>query len=402
MGTVAIIGAGPAGLIAAEHLAGLGHMVTIHERMPSPARKFLLAGRGGLNLTHTEPFERFLTRYPNAPPMLLDAIGAFPPVAVRAHADGLGQETFEGTSGRVFPKAFKASPLLRAWLARLDGLGVTLRTRSRFRGFCDKGEIILESEAGESRVHTHATLLCMGGASWPRLGTDGGWAEPLRAAGIPVTPLAPANCGLVIPWSAMMVERFQGAALKRIALSFEGETVRGEAMITRAGLEGGPVYALSGRVRDALAAGRPATLQLDLRPDQTMRALTEALSTTKRGESLATLLTKRAKLTPGAAAILREATGNVVPREPAALAALIKSVPLTPIAVSGLDRAISTAGGVPFAALAPDFSTLARPDVFVAGEMLDWEAPTGGYLLTACLATGMAAARGMAARLGAP
>lgn len=399
MGTVAIIGAGPAGLIAAEHLAGLGHAVTIHERMPSPARKLLLAGRGGLNLTHVEPLARFLSRYSNADPLLLDAIRAFPPDAVRAHADGLGQETFAGTSGRVFPKAFKASPLVRAWLERLDRLGARLFTRQRFVGFAPERGIIIEENQTESVVNTHATLLCMGGASWPRLGTDGGWRPALEAAGIPVTRLAPANCGLVMPWSTTMVERFQGLPLKRVALGFEGHIVRGEAMITRTGLEGGPVYAVSGKVRDALAEGRGAGLCLDLRPDLTESALGLALAAAKPGESLATMLAKRAKLVPAAAALLREATGNLLPRDPFALARVIKAVPLAPVAVSGLERAISTAGGVPFSAVSSDFSLIQKPDTFVAGEMLDWEAPTGGYLLTACYATGMAAARGIAARL---
>jgi hypothetical protein len=401
MGTVAIIGAGPAGLIAAEHLARAGHAVTIYERMPSPGRKFLIAGRGGLNLTHAEPFETFLTRYPGADPMLLDAVRAFPPETVRAHADGLDQETFVGTSGRVFPKPFKSSPMLRAWLARLDGLGVRLLTRHHFAGFAANGGIILATESGESILHAHATLLSLGGASWPRLGTDGGWTSSFAAAGLPVTPLAPANCGVLIGWSATMVERFAGQPLKRVAVSFHGQRVRGEAMITRAGLEGGPVYTLSGAIRDALTRGERATLEIDLRPDLDEAALAKALAATKPGESLSTRLAKRAKLSPAAIAILREASGNAPAREAEALARLIKAAPVAITGVSGLDRAISTAGGVPFSALSPDFSLRARPDVFVAGEMLDWEAPTGGYLLTACLATGMAAARGIAARLAA-
>lgn len=390
---VAIIGAGPAGLIAAERLAGAGHAVTIYERMASPARKFLLAGRGGLNLTHSEPFEAFLTRYREAASWLEPALRAFPPQALRAWAGELGQETFIGSSGRVFPKAMKSSPLLRAWLRRLEGLGVKLVLRHEWCGWSEDGALRF-AHAGELRdIRPAATLLALGGASWPRLGSDGGWALLLAGRGIAVSPLLPANSGFALDWSPIMRERFTGAPLKRIAIRFAGEEVRGEAMIDAAGLEGGAIYALSAPLREAILRDGTATVTLDLRPDIALPGLSERLASRRKGETLSNHLRKAAGLSPVAIALLREA--GPVPDEPAALAARIKALPLVLTGLPPLDRAISTAGGIAATELGPDFMLKRLPGTFAAGEMLDWEAPTGGYLLQACFATGVAAATGI-------
>ncbi len=392
---VAIVGAGPAGLMAAEVLSAAGCAVTVYERMPTPARRFLMAGVGGLNLTHSEAFDAFATRYREAAPMLRPALDAFGPRDMRAWADGLGADTFVGSSGRVFPRAMKASPLLRAWLVRLEGRGVRLLTRHDWRGW-DGDALIFDMPDGPRRVRSDATVLALGGASWPRLGSDGSWTGPLSEAGIAVAPLVPSNCGILIPWSAPMA-RFAGTPLKTVALSFGGETVRGEAVVTRAGLEGGAVYALSPLLRGAVAAGTTVPLAVDLKPGLTAEALAARLAKARKGDSLSNVLRKAARLDPVAVAILRE--GGEVPRDPAALAARIKAVPLPVTGIAGLARAISTAGGVRFGALDTSLMLRARPGVFVAGEMLDWEAPTGGYLLQASFATGAWAARGALDRL---
>jgi uncharacterized flavoprotein (TIGR03862 family) len=363
------------------------------EAMPSPARKFLMAGRGGLNLTHSEPLDRFLSRYAPADPLLLQAIRDFPPEDLRAFAAGLGQATFVGSSGRVFPVAMKASPLLRAWLSRLAGLGVGLETRRRWLGWTASGALAIErADGGVEAVTPKATILAMGGASWPRLGSDGRFALLLAAQGVVVTPLRPANGGLLIAWSPTVAERHQGQPLKRIALSLGEVGRRGEVVITRQGLEGGAAYALSGVVRDALARMGHAAVTLDLRPDESVEALAARLARRRPGASLSTHLRKALSLPPAAIAVLREA--GPLPQEPEALAGRIKAIPLAVAGVAGLERAISTAGGVAFAAVDSAFMLRRLPGVFVAGEMLDWEAPTGGYLLQACFATGAAAGRG--------
>ena len=274
---VAIVGAGPAGLFAAEIIAGAGHRVTIYERMASPARKFLLAGRGGLNLTHSEPLETFLTRYGDDAGEVRAAVEAFPPSRLIAWANDLGANTFVGTSGRVFPQAMKASPLLRAWLRRLDGLGVTIKTRHRWTGLAPSGGLLFETSDNETiTVNPDAALLALGGASWPKLGSDGRWADNFIAGDIPVTPLTPANCGVLVPWSEVFRKRFEGAALKRIAVSIGDVTRRGEAVVTRTGLEGGVIYALGPSIRAALEAGRDATLLVDLKPEVSLAELGEA------------------------------------------------------------------------------------------------------------------------------
>jgi uncharacterized flavoprotein (TIGR03862 family) len=401
---IAVIGGGPAGLMAAEVLARGGARVTLYERMPSAGRKFLLAGRGGLNLTHSEEPERLLDRYGAAMPRLRAAIAAFSPADLRAWSEGLGQTTFVGSSGRVFPQALKTSPLLRAWLRRLDASGVAFKPRHHWSGWDDDDALIFEGAPGRVAVHADATVLALGGASWPRLGSDGGWVDTVTKAGIKVTPLLPANCGFVAGWSDVFSSRFEGQPLKRVGLSFAGRAVRGEAIITRSGLEGGGIYALSAPLRDAIAAHGEAVVRIDLRPDIAAAALEQRLCAPRGKQSLATFLRKTLALAPVAVGLLHEATigspeRSSVPERPsamapAALAALIKAVPVRLIGVAPLANAISSAGGIAFEEIDARFMLRRRPGVFVAGEMLDWEAPTGGYLLQAAFSTGAAAAHG--------
>jgi uncharacterized flavoprotein (TIGR03862 family) len=391
----AVIGAGPAGLMAAETLARAGLAVAVFERMPSPARKLLIAGRGGLNLTHSEPLGAFLDRYGPARPWLAPAIEAFPPAALVAWAEWLGQETFVGSSGRVFPRAMKASPLLRAWLARLSALGVVLHLRHRWVGREPDGTHRFETPEGTRALTPGVTVLALGGASWPRLGSDGTW--PALLPGVAVAPFAPANCGVRIAWSDVLRTRHAGAPLKRIALSFRRRTVRGEAVISETGLEGGAVYALSAALREAIASEGRARVTLDLRPDLPREALAGRLAARRRGQSLSTFLRKAAGLSPPAIALVHEALRAGAPGDD--LAALVKALPLTASGMEGLARAISSAGGIHADELDARLMLRRLPGVFVAGEMLDWEAPTGGYLLQACFATGVAAGLGAAAWL---
>ena len=394
-----VIGAGPAGLIAAEKLASAGLRVTLYDRMPAPGRKLLLAGRGGLNLTHSEELPRFLTRYGDAPPILRRAIEAFPPEALRAWCEGLGQPTFVGSSGRVFPKSFKASPLLRAWLRRLSDLGVRFAFRHLWIGWDENGRFRFVHGEEEVAAATDVTILALGGASWPRLGSDAGWVPLLQQRGVPVTRLRPANCGFVAQWSDAF-RRFEGAPLKRIAIGFAGRQVHSEAMVTRDGLEGGAIYALSAPIRDAVDADGAATITIDLRPDVTAEALAQRLAAPRGKQSLANVLRKAAKLSPVAVGLLREAAGpSLATIGGNGLAALIKAVPIRLVATQPIAKAISTAGGISFEALDDRFMLRTCPGVFAAGEMLDWEAPTGGYLLQASFATGIAAAEGALARL---
>ncbi|WP_127090261.1 NAD(P)/FAD-dependent oxidoreductase [Aquabacter cavernae] len=398
--TACVIGAGPAGLMAATRLARAGVRVDIFDRMPSPARKFLMAGRGGLNLTHSEPLPDFLARYRPPAPALLAAVRAFPPEALRAFAIDLGEETFVGSSGRVFPRSFKASPLLRAWLRRLADHGVAMHPRHHWLGWDDEGALRFQAPEGVLSLRPSATVLALGGASWPRLGADGGWRGMLAERGVAGTPFRPANMGVLIPWSATFAERWAGEPLKRIALTCGGRSVRGEAMVTQSGLEGGAVYALSALIRDTVDAQGHADLALDLRPDRTQAQLAQKLSAVPPSQSLANRLRKGAGLSPIAAALLRE--GGAPPADAYALAARIKAVALRVTGVAGLERAISSAGGLAWEGLDGHFMLKALPGVFACGEMLDWEAPTGGYLLQACFATGWAAAGGVLAHLGLP
>lgn len=388
---IAVIGAGPAGLMAAERLATMGHAVTIYERMPRPARKFLLAGRGGLNLTHSEPLDRFLTRYREHAPTLDAIIRAFSPEDLRRWAHDLGQETFIGTSGRVFPKAMKTSPLLRAWLSRLSRLGVRLEARHTWLGWDESGALRFATPEGDRTITADATILALGGASWPHLGGDGSWRDTLIGAGTPVTPFAASNAGVLIAWPEEFKTRFHGAPLKRISATASGETRRGEAVITRQGLEGGAVYALSSPIRQAIARDGAATLHLDLKPDIDEKTLVERLSAPRAKQSLSTFLRKRAALEPVQIGLMhlsaRANATQLTAADAASLARAIKDVPLTVTATAGLDRAISTAGGVAFEGLDEGLMLKARPGVFVCGEMIEWDAPTGGYLLQASFAT---------------
>ncbi len=393
MPTIAIIGAGPAGLIAAERLSGEGHAVTVYDQMPSPGRKFLMAGRGGLNLTHSEPAEAFLHRYGPATPFAARALQAFPQHALIAWCEGLGQPVFTGSSGRIFPCAMKAAPLLRAWLRRLDGQGVRLAVRHRWRGWDDAGALRFSAPSGEMRVAPDATLLALGGASWPRLGSDGAWVAVLQGAGVRVSPLRASNCGVSVVWSDIFATRFAGTPLKRIALTVGGQIVRGEAMVTRDGLEGGAVYALSAPIRAALDAAAPATLLIDLRPDIGLAALAARTDGARQGRSLANFLRQSANLPPVAIGLVQEALHAGVPCE--RLSGLIKALPVAVTRTQPIARAISTAGGIAADELDDTLMLRGHPGVFAAGEMLDWDAPTGGYLLQACFSTGVLAAQGI-------
>jgi uncharacterized flavoprotein (TIGR03862 family) len=396
--TVAVIGAGPAGLMAAEVLAAGGAKVTVYDAMPSAGRKLLMAGRGGLNLTHSEALPEFLKRYGAAEPHLAPAIETFPPDALRAWSEALGQPTFIGSSGKVFPQAFKASPLLRAWLRRLDAMGVKFALRHRWTGWDQNGKLLFQTAEGQHVIDSSATVLALGGASWPRLGSDGGWVETLVAHGVLVSPLQPSNCAFGVKWSPVFRERHAGFPLKGIALRFGGSVVRGEVVLTETGIEGGPVYALSGPLREEIRAHGSAVLFVALRPDMSTSELRARLSVPRGKSSLATHLRRKLKLTPAAIGLIQEAALalddplTLMPMDE--LAVNINSVPMLLTSVAPIARAISTAGGIAFGELDPNFMLRRLPGVFAAGEMLDWEAPTGGYLLQACFATGAAAGRG--------
>lgn len=391
---VAIAGAGPAGLMVAERLATAGCMVTLFEAMPSPARKFLMAGRGGLNITHSEPIDRFRLAYGAREPEMSPMLSAFPPSAMQEWLLGLGIETFDGSSGRVFPRCMKASPVLRAWLRRLESLGVRLELRQRWVGFDPEGHPVFDGPGGSRSVRAAATVLALGGASWPRLGSDGAWTAPLSAAGADLAPLMPANCGVLIDWSPPIRERFAGNPLKRIAISTRtGKPLRGEAIITRHGLEGGAIYALSAAIRHEIVEAGQAVITLDLRPDMALDVITAKLQAERGKQSFSTFLRKTLRLDAPSIALIREA--GSLPLRPIELASRIKAVTLTVKGLAGLERAISTAGGVRFECLDRGLMLRSRPGVFLAGEMLDWEAPTGGYLLQGTFATAVTAADGV-------
>jgi uncharacterized flavoprotein (TIGR03862 family) len=393
MGQIAIIGAGPAGLIAAEKLAERGHDVTIFDHMPQPGRKFLLAGRGGLNITHSEPREQFMPRYGSAAAWLAPCIDAFSPDDLRAWCEGLEQTVFVGSSGRIFPQAFKAAPLLRAWLRRLEALGVRFMPRHRWVGFSSDMSLRIEGPSGVPSSRPDAVLLALGGASWPRMGSDGGWVEKLRACGIGVADLHASNCGVLASWSHIFAMRFEGQALKRIAATAGETRVRGEAVITRAGLEGGAIYALSAPLRDALMRGPTPNLLIDLLPDASAEAASAKLGGPRQGRSLGNFLRQSAGLSPAAIGLVQEAIhrGTSETR----LSRLVKAVPIPITGLQPIERAISSAGGIQRDSVDEFLMLRALPGVFVAGEMLDWEAPTGGYLLQACFSTGVLAATGM-------
>jgi uncharacterized flavoprotein (TIGR03862 family) len=356
-----------------------------------------MAGRGGLNLTHSEPLEILLTRYGAAAERLEPIIRAFPPARLREFCAELGEETFVGSSGRVFPKSFKASPLLRALLARLTAQGVTFEMRRAFQGFANDDALRLGGSRGEETIITaDAVVFALGGASWPRLGSDGGWANAFASLGVSLTTLAPANCGALICWSDQFRNSFEGQPLKTVRLRHESSSARGDMIVTRAGLEGGPVYALASGLREATRRHGPAILRLDLRPDATEAQLASKLAREAGKQSLSTFLRKTLGLSKIEISLLRESQERDLPRDSGLLAALIKSLPLRVTGVADFERAISTSGGVKFDELDAALMLKKRPGVFLAGEMLDFDAPTGGYLLQATFSSGFVAGMGAA------
>ncbi len=394
---VAIIGGGPAGLMAAEVLGQAGVNVDLYDAMPSVGRKFLLAGVGGMNITHAEDYAAFVSRYGERAGDLRPLLDAFSPDSLREWIHGLGIDTFVGSSGRVFPSDMKAAPLLRAWLKRLRESGVQLHTRQRWLGWDEHGALRIAGPQGETQVEADATLLALGGGSWARLGSDGAWVPLLQNRGIAIAPLQPANCGFeVAGWSEHLREKFAGAPLKTVSLALPGEAPRkGEFVLTATGIEGSLVYALSAPIRNTINRDGAATVLLDLLPDRTLTQIASALARPRGSQSMAKHLHRQLKLDGVKAALLRELTDATTFQAPQALAAAIKALPIRLVRPRPLDEAISSAGGVPFEELDEDLMLRRLPGVFCAGEMLDWEAPTGGYLLTACFASGRAAAEGM-------
>ncbi len=393
--TALVVGGGPAGLVAAERLAAAGVSVTVVEHMVAPGRKLLLAGRGGLNLTHSEPLTAFLARYGDADRRLVAAVEGFDPDALRAWAKGMGEPTFVGTSGRVFPESLRANDLLRAWLERLSSLGVVIRTGIRWCGWSGAGHELRIVRTGASEtVHPDVAVLALGGASWPKVGSDGEWVEVLQSAGVAVADLRASNCGIDVAWSGVFAGRFAGEPVKNVSLTVGDRTVRGELMVTEHGLEGGAVYALSRELRHALDRAGSVVVRVVLRPDLDLDAIAERLARRRTKESVSTSLRRSVGLPPVAVGLLREGAANRLPDDPSALAALVRSVPLRVDGLAPLERAISTSGGVRFDQLDEHLMLRVRPGTFVAGEMLDWDAPTGGYLLQASFATGVAAAEG--------
>ena len=399
--TASVVGGGPAGLMAAEVLANAGLAVTVYEHHRSVGRKFLLAGRGGLNITHSEPLDAMLGRYTASSPSLAAALRGFTPQELRAWCAALGEATFVGSTGRVFPASFRATPLLRAWLARLEDLNVSIEVGHRWRGWASRADggvdmTRLSFERNDGTIVEavgDVTILALGGASWPRVSSDCQWVDTLTQLGVQISPLRPANCGVLVDWSTDFVRHFGGAPLKNIALTVGTASVRGDAMITTAGLEGGPIYAQSGTIRDSIDRVGSCTLSLDLHPDLTVAQVEKRLVRARRKDSLTAVL-HRIGLSKVSVALLRELTGNQVPRQPEALAPLIKSLAIEVRALMPIERAISTAGGIAFSDLDDALMIKRLPGVFVAGEMVDWEAPTGGYLLQASFSTAVTAARG--------
>jgi len=400
LSAVVIIGGGPAGLMAAEQLTLAGFSVDLYDAMPTVGRKFLLAGIGGLNLTHAEPFAEFCSRYAERQPQLQPLLAQFDANAIRAWCAALGVETFVGTSGRVFPQAMKAAPLLRAWLARLKRQGLRVHPRHRWVGWDAQGQLVFETPQGVINIPCTAVILALGGGSWKKLGSDGAWVKLLSTRNIPIAPLKPANCGFLCAWSAHLSSRFAGSPLKSITLSFtdangQTETRRGEMIVTARGVEGSLIYAFAARIRDTLTAHGSATFYLDLLPNHSHAQVEAALHKKLATKTLGNFLKSRWKLDGVKAALLFETLDNTHWQNIPLLAATLKALPITVTATTPIDEAISTAGGVPFEAL--DENLMLRPlsGVFCAGEMLDWEAPTGGYLLTACFASGRAVGQGV-------
>jgi uncharacterized flavoprotein (TIGR03862 family) len=406
MKSVVIVGAGPAGLMAAEELAAAGAQVDVYDAMPSVGRKLLLAGIGGLNITHAEDFEAFVSRYGARAAQVRPWLEAFGPQALRDWVHGLGIETFVGTSQRVFPKDMKAAPLLRAWLHRLRSCGVRFHARHRWLGWAAGGGLRFAHLSGESVVQADATVLALGGASWKKLGSDGAWQPWLQAAGVQVKPLIPANCGfdLAKPWSEHLRSQFAGQPVKPVALQFKASRgtefrKQGEFVITEAGVEGSLIYAASHLIRDEIARSGQATILLDLLPAFSLEKVHTETRHPRGSKSLSAHLKSRLNLQGLKMALLYETLSKEQMQDAALLAQTIKALPLTLSAARPIDEAISSAGGVAFEAMNAQLMLQAKPGVFCAGEMIDWEAPTGGYLLNACLASGRVAGRGAATYL---
>lgn len=394
---IAIIGGGPAGLMAAEELSTSDVDVTVYESMPTVARKFLMAGKSGLNITHGEDYARFTTRFGASEARLKSALDAFTPQMLRDWAEGLGQETFVGTSGRVFPKAMKGSPLLRAWLSRLTERGVAIKVRHHWVGLRN-GALLFDTPDGQIEIKPDAVLLALGGASWPRLGSTGEWVQGLREAGVDIADFQPANCGFDVAWSEHFRERFAGEPLKSVVTTSDAGRFEGEFVITRHGVEGALIYAHAAALRDGLREGRRTVLTIDLAPGRSEERIARDLARASSKDSFSNRLRKSVGLSPVKVALLRECAS---PQEMSAseLARLIKAVPLAVSAPRPIAEAISSAGGIRWEGIDQNYMLKSLPGFFVAGEMLDWEATTGGYLLTACFATGKAAARGLLKRL---
>ncbi|WP_017905333.1 TIGR03862 family flavoprotein [Pseudomonas asplenii] len=393
---VAIIGGGPAGLMAAEVLSQAGLQVDLYDGMPSVGRKFLLAGVGGMNITHSEPYPAFLSRYAERAPQIAPMLRAFGADELREWIHGLGITTFVGTSGRVFPSDMKAAPLLRVWLKRLRDAGVVIHTRHRWVGWRD-GKLVIHSPDGERLVEAEATLLALGGGSWARLGSDGAWLPLLQQQAVAVAPLQPSNCGFeVTAWSPLLKDKFAGAPLKNVAIGLRHDALRlGECVITASGIEGSLIYALSAGIREQINRQGSAVIEIDLLPGKTREQLRTALAKPRGSRSMAKHLHSQVGIDGVKAALLRELTDAACFGDPEQLARAIKALPLRLVAPRPLDEAISSAGGVTFEAMDERLMLKALPGVFCAGEMLDWEAPTGGYLLTACFASGRVAGKGI-------
>lgn len=401
--SVAVIGAGPAGLMAAEVLSQAGFQVTVYDAMPSAGRKFLMAGKGGMNITHAEPFEQFVARYGSSQSQLEPLLKSFPPNELRAWIKSFGIETFVGSSGRVFPTEMKAAPLLRAWLHRLRASCVQFRMRHRWLGWAADG-LRFATPSGEVIVKTDATILALGGGSWPQLGSNGAWTNILAQREISISSLKPSNCGFEVAWSEHFRQRHAGEPIKSVIVNFRNDqgqhfSQQGELTIADYGLEGGLIYALSALLRDEIAGSGSATITLDLVPDRSVENIRERLASPRGKDSLSNLLRKKLGITGAKAALLREALSPAELKDPNLLAGALKALPITLNASRPLAEAISSAGGIDFAELNDNLMLRKLPGVFCAGEMLDWEAPTGGYLLTACFASGRAAGFGAVAWL---
>jgi uncharacterized flavoprotein (TIGR03862 family) len=399
-GSAAVIGGGPAGLMAAEILSRQGIHVDVYDAMPSVGRKFLMAGKGGMNITHAEPFADFLERYGARREQIKPILEAFPPEALREWVHGLGVATFVGSSGRVFPADMRAAPLLRAWLHRLRQGGVSFHMRHRWIGWDDKGALCFATPEGMHGVQPDAVVLALGGGSWPQLGSNAAWLPLLQQKGVEIMPLRPANCGFDAGWSEHFRTRFSGQPLKSVVISFTGVgdnilRKQGDCMVTATGVEGGVIYALSAALRDEIARSGSATIYLDLTPGKDLARLQAEVAHPRGSRSLSSHLKSRVGLNALQIGLLRECLSSADFSDPARLAQAIKALPVKLLSTRPLSEVISTAGGVKFEGLDQNLMLKKMPGIFCAGEMLDWEAPTGGYLLTGCFASGRAAGEGV-------